>query len=188
VLVALVPRLGWLAALVALLASLGLETAALVVAAAAVPVILLVPRQGTLWSLPAAAPLLGVIGLAGAHPALAGQARTLAARAALGALGFWWLVLAPLATQADPALDALAEPAIAALAGLWGLAAAVLPLVVRGRNLAIDVVAATAWAAGLAAATPAIAEALQYAELEGTVPAAALGGAIAVVGAAFRRV
>jgi hypothetical protein len=64
----------------------------------------------------------------------------------------------------------------------------VLPLAVRGRNLAIDVVAASAWAAGLAAASPAIAEALRYAEPEGTVPAAVLAGAIAVVGAAFRRV
>jgi eukaryotic-like serine/threonine-protein kinase len=186
VVVALLPRLGWLAALVALLASLGLESVSLVVAAAAVPVILLVPRQGTLWSLPGAAPLLDLIGLAGAHPALAGQARGLGSRAALGALGFWWLTLAPIVTQADPDLDRLGEPAIAALAGLWGLAAAVLPLVVRGRNLALDVVAAAAWAAGLAAATGAIAEALLYAEPGGTAPAAVLAGAIAVVGAAFR--
>jgi hypothetical protein len=58
---------------------------------------------------------------------------------------------------------------------------------VRGRNLAVDVVAATAWAAGLAAATGAIAEALAYAEPRGAVPAAVLAGAIAVLGAAFRR-
>jgi len=49
------------------------------------------------------------------------------------------------------------------------------------------VVAASAWAAGLAAATGAIAEALAYAEPDGTVPAAVLAGAIAVLGAAFRR-
>jgi eukaryotic-like serine/threonine-protein kinase len=186
-LVALLPRLAWLAALVALLAALGLETVTLLVAAAAVPVILLVPRQGTLWSLPAAAPALGVVGLAGVHPALAGQARGVPTRAALGALGFWWLTLAPVAVQAEPDLDALAEPAIAALAALWAVAAAVLPLAVRGRNLAVDVVAATVWAAGLAAATGAIAEALAYAEPDGTVPAAVLAGAIALLGAAFRR-
>ena len=186
-LVALLPRLAWLVALLALLAALGPERVTLVVAAAAVPVILLVPRQGTLWSLPAAAPALDVIGLAGVHPALAGQARSLPSRAALGALGLWWLTLAPLALQAEPDLDALAEPGIAALAGLWAVAAAVLPLAVRGRNLAVDVVAATVWAAGLAAATGAIAEALAYAEPEGTVPAAVIAGAIAVLGAAFRR-
>ena len=186
-LVALLPRLAWLVALLALLAALGPERVTLVVAAAAVPVILLVPRQGTLWSLPAAAPALDVIGLGGAHPALAGQARSLPTRGALGALGFWWLTLAPIVTQVDPDLDRLAEPGIAALAGLWAVAAAVLPLAVRGRNLAVDVVAATVWAAALAAATGTIAEALAYAEPDGTVPAAVLAGAIAVLGAAFRR-
>ncbi|HEX8205339.1 MAG TPA: serine/threonine-protein kinase [Solirubrobacteraceae bacterium] len=186
VLVALLPRLGWLVAFVALLAALGPETVSLVVAAAAVPVIVLVPRQGTLWSLPAAAPLLDLVSLGGAYPALAGQARTATARAALGALGFWWLTLAPIVTRADPDLDRLAEPGIAALAALWGVAAAVLPLAVRGRNLAVDVVAATVWAAGLAAATGAIAEALRYVEPGGTVPAAILAGATAVVCAAFR--
>jgi eukaryotic-like serine/threonine-protein kinase len=185
-LVALLPRLAWVVALVALLAALGPERVTIVVAAAAVPVILLVPRQGTVWSLPAAAPVLDLIGLAGVHPALAGQARTLPSRAALGALGFWWLTLAAIVTQDRPDLEAVAEPAVAALAALWAVAAAVLPLAVRGRNLAIDVVAATVWAAGLAAATGAIAEALAYAEPDGTVPAAVLAGAIAVLGAAFR--
>jgi hypothetical protein len=184
--VALLPRLAWVLALAALLAGLGPERVALVVALAALPVVLLVPRQGTLWSLPAAAPALGVLGVAGAYPALAGQARTLPARAALGALGLWWLTLAPIATQNTPDLDALAEPAIAALAALWGAAAAVLPVVVRGRTLAIDAVAATAWAAGLAAGTGAIAEALAYAEPRGTVPAAVLAGVLAVAAAAFR--
>ena len=43
---------------------------------------------------PAAAPLLGLVGLAGAYPALAGHAPRWTARAALGALGAWWVVLA----------------------------------------------------------------------------------------------
>jgi hypothetical protein len=46
----------------------------------------------------------------------------------------------------------------AALAGLWAVAAVVLPWLVRGRSAALDVVAATSWAAGLAAATAALAE------------------------------
>ena len=65
---------GWLAALapgLALLAALAL-----------VPVPLLLAARGTAWSLPAAAPLLGLLGLAGAWPALAGQARALDARRA----------------------------------------------------------------------------------------------------------
>jgi hypothetical protein len=36
--------------------------------------------------------------------------------------------------------------------GVWAVAALVLPLLVRGRALPVDVVGATAWAAGLAAA------------------------------------
>ena len=185
--VALLPRLAWLVALAGLLAGLGAERVTVAVAAAAVPVVLLVPRRGTLWSLPAAAPALDVVGLAGMHPALAGQAKTLPARAALGALGFWWFALAPVVVQDRPDLDAVAEPGVAALAALWGVAAAVLPLLVRGRRLAIDVVAATVWAAALGAATGAIAEALAYPEPDGTVAATVAAGALAVLAAAFRR-
>ncbi len=184
--VALLPRLAWLVALVGLLVALGAERVTVVVALAAVPVVLFVPRQGTLWSLPAAAPALDLLGLAGAYPALAGQARTIPSRAALGALGFWWLALAPVVTRARPDLDAVAEPAVLALAALWGAAAAVLPLLVRGRTLAVDVVAVTVWAAGLAAATGAIAEALSYTEPDGTVPGAVLAGVVALAAAAFR--
>ena len=184
--VALLPRLGWLAGLAGVLALLGPEKVALVVAMAALPVVVLVPRQGTLWSLPALAPVLDLVGLAGAYPAVAGQARTALSRAVLGALGFWWLTLAAIVTQPAPDLDALAEPAIPALAALWGVAAAVLPIVVRGRRLPVDVVAATVWAAGLAAATGAIAEALAFAEPDGTVPAAIVAGVVAVGAAAFR--
>ncbi|HEX8123518.1 MAG TPA: serine/threonine-protein kinase [Solirubrobacteraceae bacterium] len=184
--VALLPRLAWLVALAALLAGLGAEPVTVVVAAAVVPVILLVPRQGTLWSLPAAGAALDALGLAGVYPALAGEARTLPARAALGALGFWWLTLAAIVTDPHPDWDAVAEPGVLAVAALWGVAAAVLPLVVRGRRLPVDVVAATVWAAGLAAATGAIAEALAFAEPDGTVPAAVLAGIAAVAAAAFR--
>ncbi len=184
--VALLPRLAWLVAAVGILAGLGAERVTLVVAAAALPVVLLVPRQGTLWSLPSVAPALDLLGLAGAYPAVAGQARTIPARAALGALGFWWLALATIVTDDRPDFAALDAPATLALAALWAAAAAVLPLVVRGRRLPVDVVAATVWAAGLAAATSAIADALAFAEPDGTVPAAVLAGVAAVAAAAFR--
>ncbi len=49
---------------------------------------------GARWALPAAAPALGLLGLAGAYPALAGRAPRWSARLALGALGAWWVVLA----------------------------------------------------------------------------------------------
>jgi hypothetical protein len=135
-------------------------------------------RRG--WPLAGLAPLLGLVGLAGAYPAVAGQAARWRNRAALGALGYWWLTLA------EPLLSRqlwLGEPAgtppravwegsvsSAALhvvgpalalgvllgAALWALAAVLLPLIVRGRSAALDVLAATVWSAGLVAAAPAL--------------------------------
>jgi eukaryotic-like serine/threonine-protein kinase len=46
------------------------------------------------WPACALAPLLGLAALAGAFPALAGQARRWRERATLGAIGYWWLTLA----------------------------------------------------------------------------------------------
>ena len=109
---------------------------------------------------PRVAPALGLLGLAGAYPALAGRAPRWSTRAALGALGAWWLVLAePLleralvfgpapGTPARPSFDG--APGIAAgdviakacssgallLALVWGAAALVAPWLVRGRSLA----------------------------------------------------
>ena len=74
--VAVLPRLGWLAAAAATIAVLAVERpgTAVLVAAAALPVALLLLRRGTAWSVPALAPLLGLASLAGAYPALAGRA------------------------------------------------------------------------------------------------------------------
>jgi hypothetical protein len=179
-LVALLPRLGWLAAVGALCIVLGADRTTLAVTVATLPVVVLLPLKGPLWSLPAAAPLLNAISIAGAHPAIAGQARTLPARAALGALGFWWLTVAVTVTDPEPDLSALAEPGTLALAGLWALAAAALPYLVRGRSAAVDALGAAAWAAALAAATPAIAEALAATAPVNAAPAAALGAGFAV--------
>ena len=145
---------------------------------------LLLPLRGRAWSVPFAAPLLGVALLAGAYPAVAGQARTLWRRAALGALGFWMLALAePVAHEtlyygrvpagtARPAaalgglaartpsthvLAPLLDSGVLACAGaVGGWRAAILPWLVRGRSAALDLVAATLWAAGLAAGAGAI--------------------------------
>jgi serine/threonine protein kinase len=153
---------------------------ALLMLAAVLP-LLAVPapaRRG--WPLAALAPVLGLVGLAGAYPAVAGQAARWRSRAALGALGYWWLTLAePLLSrhlwlgepQGTPARGVwegslssaavhVVGPALALGvllgAALWALAAALLPVVVRGHSAALDVLAATIWSAVIVAAAPAL--------------------------------
>ncbi len=229
--VTLLPRIGWIAAAAALVAMLAgpAPGAAAVVAAATAPVALalgvagrrrvvvapppaggapaprrLAPVAARAWSLPAAAPVLGLVSLAGAYPALAGRARSPAARAALGLLGGWWLALAepvlsrtlllgpderPAGWAADAGLaaDRLLAPALSsgALAAgvLWALAAAVLPVLVRGRHTTLDLLAATAWAVALGAGTAALAEELGRPEPTGLVAAGFVAGVLAVAGA-----
>jgi hypothetical protein len=208
--VAGLPRAAWLAAALAAVAWLALAPmeaggVALVVAAALAVCPLLAPRAGRAWSAPALAPLLGLAYGAVAFCALAGQARTFARRAGLAAAGFWWLSLAePLVGRdlylgrADgtlPAADwagsasAAASDALAPLltsgalaaAAVWALAAGVLPWVVRGRTLVVDVAGAAAWAVALAAGTGAVAEALSAgAQPRGGAVAALATGALAV--------
>jgi hypothetical protein len=209
----LLPRLGWLAAAAALIVWAGaappgaaLPGAALLLALAAAPVPLLLPLAGAWWSAPALAPSLGAIGLAVAFPAVAGQARTSIRRAALGALGAWWLALAEALTgerlllgppadlptrgawelsaldAAAAVLPALATVELAALAGLFALAAALLPALVRGRAAAVDLLAAGAWAAALAAGVTALAP---QASPPGLVAGAVLGAAFAVAARAL---
>jgi hypothetical protein len=208
----LLPRLGWLAGVAALLAWLVVPVpgVALVVALAVVPVAPLLARRGTVWSLPAAAPALGLIALAGAWPALAGQSSRWQVRAVLGGLGGWWLALAELLTsdrlvfgRASDVLPRTAWegsavetmqhalwPLLAAgafgLVVLWALAAVVLPVLVRGRSAALDIVAVTGWAAALAAATQALSEALVLEPPRGLVAGAVAGAAIAVAVRAAR--
>jgi eukaryotic-like serine/threonine-protein kinase len=194
--VALLPRAGWLAAAALAVGALAgaRPGAALLVAAAAAPVPLLLRRAGTAWSVPALAPLLALGALAGAFPALAARARAPWTRAVLGAAGAWWLLLAEPLTgraltgaaraaapgpgSAEHALHAVVVPLLtgpaSALAGAWALAALVLPWLVRGRNLALDAVVATAWAAGVAAATAATLP-------RGAVPGALAAGALALL-------
>jgi hypothetical protein len=196
VLVALFPRAGWLVAAVAAVAALAdpwPSAAALVALAAIVPPLLL-RRRGLTWSVPAVAPVLGLAGLAGAHPAVAGRAPGALPRAALGAAGLWWLLLAePLVGrelllgtppgEAGETLEALVSSGALLLAPLWAAAALVLPWLVAGRSLAADLVLATTWAAGLAAATGAVADRAGLPEPRGLVAGAVLAGALAVIGA-----
>jgi hypothetical protein len=210
--VAVLPRLGWLLAAGALLAWLAGAAAglALLVALAAAPVAPLLWRDGVTWSLPAIAPALGAAGLAGAWPALAGQPARWTTRAALGALGYWWLALTeavtsdrlllgstrdtlPRAAWEADALDAardavwpLLSSGALAVAALWAVGAALLPVLVRGRSAAADVVGAALWAATLAAGTQAVAEALVAPAPRGLALAAVLAGAVAVAARALR--
>jgi len=209
---ALLPRIGWLlaaAGVVAWLASpeAGREGTALVLAAALAPVPFLLPRAGVLWSAPVVAPLLGVVALGPLFVALAGLCATAWRRAGLAAAGFAWLVVAEIlsgdallfgtadgtAPRADwegsirdAASDALypflTSPASAPVA-IWVALALVLPLVVRGRSLILDVLGAALWAAGLVAAHAAAGD-LLAASVELDQARGAVGGAILAIAVA----
>ena len=210
--VLLLPRIGWLLGAAALLAWLAVPApgVALLVALAVVPIPPLLLRRATTWSLPALAPLLGLAALAGAWPALAGQSSRWQVRAALGALGGWWIALGEVLTSHrllfGPAREvrppgAWEDSAVAAtqhalwpmlaggalgLAVLWALAAILLPLLVRGRSAALDLVGVAAWSAALAAATQALSEALVLDPPRGLVPGALAAAVIAVAARAVR--
>ncbi len=181
----LLPRAVWLGCALATAVwqvSRGHPGIALLVLTATAPLLLMGRRFGVGWLAAALAPLLGLVGLAGAFPALAGQASHWPERAALGALGYWWLILAePLLAGRSPgarlwlgappgmptavwegSLDGAAThvvgPAltVGVLFGaiLWGAGAVVLPWIVRGGSAIRDTLAAVAWSAALLAATP----------------------------------
>jgi hypothetical protein len=162
----------------------------------------------------ALAPILGLAGLAGAFPAVAGQASRWRTRAALGALGYWWLTLSepllsrrlwlgmPAGTPPHAAWEGSLSSAAVHVVGpmlslgvllgaaLWGAGAVCLPWIVRGRRAALDVVAVTTWSAGLAAAAPmldrGISSAAAHPSPRGAVLGAVLGAVFAVAARAMR--
>ena len=178
VLAAISTSVGWLLlglGAIAWLGAIGHPGAALVLAAGLVPVAVLLERRPWLWSVSGAAPALGIIGLGAAAPALAGRVGGgLRSRAALGALSYWWVALAEvfsgrrLVLGQPSGVRALAswqgsiagawhhalipmcsDPRLWATAGLWGLAAAVLPWIARGPLSPERAIAAAVWAAAL---------------------------------------
>jgi eukaryotic-like serine/threonine-protein kinase len=211
------PRAVWLgcalAAIVWLLVT-GRPGAALLLFAAAAPLVLLPRRSGLGWLTAALAPALGAVGLAAAFPALAGQRARLLERAALGALGYWWLILAAplldrrlwLGAGAGTPARAVWERSLSSAAThvvgpslslgvlygvtIWALAAVLLPWVVRGRSAVLDVLAASAWSlALLLACAPHYAGytvSVVSATPRGAVAGAILGGAFAVAARALR--
>jgi eukaryotic-like serine/threonine-protein kinase len=193
----LLPRLGWIACATVIVTWLMLHAVglAIVVALAVAPLPLLLRRaRGGWWSAPAIAPVLDVIGGGAAWLAVAGQAARPWHRAALGALG-WWAVLAgrvlghgrgAWAGDTRGAWDqgvraVVGDGRLLGVAAVWALAALLLPLFVRGRTFAADLVGATVWGAALAAGTQALAP-----DVGAAVLGAALAGVLAVLVRASR--
>jgi eukaryotic-like serine/threonine-protein kinase len=195
----------------------------LLLAAALAPLALLPPARGTSerawmtapWALAGTlAPILGLVGLAGAYPAIAGQAARWRVRLAAGALGYWWLTLsepllarrlwlgAPAGTPARAVWEGSVSSAAVHVIGpmlsvgvllgaaLWGLGALCLPWIVRGRRAALDVVAVTMWSSAIAAAEPLLDRGLSsgvaHASPRGAVLGAVFGATLAVAVRALR--
>lgn len=213
----LLPRLGTLVAAAALgcvFLVCGVAGWAVLLAAAFLPGLLLLPREGFLWLVPAGAPVLGLAGISLAFPALAGQLSRPSRRAIVAGLGFWWLLMAeaifaPTLLLGDPAAipdrglweasvsatvaDVLV-PVIASgaplIALVWAGAAWLLPALPVGHRSVADLAFLALWAAGLAAATALSAGLLlplpDGAPLRGLVAGAAVAALVALVGVAMR--
>jgi eukaryotic-like serine/threonine-protein kinase len=204
ILVALLPRIGWLLAAGGFVAWLGWEVrdgTMLVVGSALAASPVLAPRAGRAWSLPALAPLLGAAALAPLCAAVAGFASTAWRRAGLAAAGFLWLACAELLTSDrllfGPPVDAaprgawarsftgaatdglfpLASSPVLLGALVWGVAAVLLPMLVSGRSLALDVAGGALWAILLVAAHSGVAQ-LAASHIHGNGALGAVGGAI----------
>ncbi len=206
--VLLLPRLGWGAlaiALAALAGAHGLPGAAATIAAACLIPLILAPVAPTSWPLSAGAPALGLIGLAGAWPAVAGRAATPWRRAALGAIGWIWLLLAsaiagkalylpPVPGIAAPhawmsslstTIDHLIRPEVSAgvlaPALVWAVAALTLPWLVRGGSVVLDVARVVIWASLLVSATGAAVVAAHGSTSVGAAPTALIGALVSAV-------
>jgi eukaryotic-like serine/threonine-protein kinase len=216
------PRALWIAGAIAAIVwqvSAGRSGVALLVLAALAPLLVLPGEHGSArvgagWLACALAPVLGLAGLAGAFPAIAGQASRWHDRFLRGALGYWWLLLAePLldrrlwlglahgtpprsvweASIGSTATHVIApEISLGVLCGalLWACGSLVLPWIARGRNAALDVIAVVVWSTLIVAAAPALDAGLtggsSHPDPRGAVLGAILGGLIAVSARALR--
>jgi hypothetical protein len=194
---------GWALAVTAISAIAGRPGLALLLGVLSVPAILVASRLP--WAaVPALAPVLGAVGAAPAFPAIAGSRGTLMERAVMGALGWCWLVagaavagagprlglLGPAAdgwsrstvTATSAVLAPLVDPQALLGAALFGIAAAAMAVVLRPRHLAMALLGALLWAAGLEAGLRQVADG----GLAGR-PALILAAAVAVVIVEFRR-
>jgi eukaryotic-like serine/threonine-protein kinase len=162
ILVAALPRAGWLALTAFMATDLFAHSrggaALLLVVGALVPMVLS-PRDGLAWPLAAGAPALGAIGLAGAWPGIAGLAGRAWRRAMLAATGWLWLALArePYNSSTGEAVHRALTPllTVGTLAGaaVWAVAAIVLPWAGIRRSPVLEAALLAAWVAALALAT-----------------------------------
>jgi eukaryotic-like serine/threonine-protein kinase len=163
----------WGLATALLAAAAGRPGLALVLGALSAPAILVaswLPWAG----IPLIAPLLGAASAGAAYPAVAGSRGTLRERLVLGALGWYWMLFGAAALGLgttgglidDPPHDwtrstgAAAKALLAPLfapeallgAAIFALAAAALGLILRAGHVAVALLGALLWAAGLQAA------------------------------------
>ena len=162
ILVAALPRAGWLALTAFMATDLVTHShggaALLLVVGGLVPMVLS-PRDGLAWPLAAGAPALGAIGLAAAWPGIAGLAGPAWRRATLAATGWLWLALArePYNSSTGEAVHRALTPllTVGTLAGaaVWAVAAIALPWAGIRRSPVLEAALLAAWVAALALAT-----------------------------------
>lgn len=175
------PRIIWWTCALGLIiwqAYAGRPGVALLLGAGALPLVVLPRRASPGWLVSVLAPALGLIGLAGAYPAVGGQFSRWRTRGTLGALGYWWLILAEpltgerlwlgrnlsasvLATwqgslRASAVHVVYPSLTLGTLLGCmaWAAAAIILPWIMRGHSFVMDLLAAAGWAIALALAEP----------------------------------
>lgn len=167
--IAVLPRLGWLAAgaaIVGLALIAGKLAVALLMLATLALAPLVLPRSGPLWSLPAAAVGLALAGIPHAFCGTVARISGLWRRVAVAAVAVWWgaLVTSPTGTHRheslivmahndrslgatfDAVIARLVDPALVGEIALTAIAAAVVPYFVRGRSLRADAIRAAVWA------------------------------------------
>jgi hypothetical protein len=185
VLVAALPRLGWLGVTAALSGSLAADAhlgEALVLLAGGLVPVVLAPRDGPSWPLAAVAPALNAIGLATVWPALAGFAGPARRRVVLAATGWLWIALwrqgqglARAGTLHDAVhhvLGPLLTVATPATCAVWSLAALALPATRIRRSPELEYMRVAAWATALAVLT------IAAASLGGAALSPSLGSAL----------
>jgi serine/threonine-protein kinase len=157
------------------------------------------------WAgIPVIAPLLGAASAGAAYPAVAGSRGTIRERLVLGALGWYWMLCGAAtlglgsagglvddpphdwtrstSAAAKALLGPLLAPEAVLGAAIFGAAAALLGLVLRAGHVAVALVGALLWAAGLEAALRLVADGA----LAGT-PLLVAAAALVVVILEFRR-
>ncbi len=203
--VAVLPRAGWLISMLAAItatAGSGNSGEAVVLAATLLPCAPLMWRLPEWWSVPSLAPLLGSPGFAGAWPAIASFSDGIWLRFVAGAVGAWQIGCAELLlgrtllggppAKADASAVWASNPSAAvehgllpllqgplpAVAAVWGVGAAVLPMVVKGKNAVKDAIAGACWAVVIGLATATVSGGLSRGVLAGALAGAAVAVAL----------